>query len=208
MGHPTQLENSRHECAACAGLRYTSIHSPYFSDELYLPANNTASRPAKADNKSQPVQSFKSIHCSVLNGVLPLSTMVHSLLSFLQSSLCSVHYRATYSPQLQLNSLSGLESDRASHTAQLSTVQQHCISSWFTVITRLILVNRDFPLEVDCHLTWLLCSTLHKPSTFDRNAVTGTGWYWNYDCSSFAASTTHIRDLHILTRQLYGWISH
>ena len=35
-------------------------------------------------------------------------------------------YQATYSPQLQLSSLSGLAPDRESHTAQLSAMQQHC----------------------------------------------------------------------------------
>ena len=146
-GHPTQKEISPRECTACAGLRYTGSCSSYCCEKLYLPANT--GRPATAEDKSWPVQAFESIHCSALNGVVPLSTIAHSLLSALLTQLLSS--ALTEQPRW----FSTWES--VTHCPALHHTTLH-ISSRFTLITHLTLVNRAVPLEVECHLTWLLCS--------------------------------------------------
>lgn len=148
--HPAQKETFLCKCAACASLQYTSSHSPYCCDKLCLWANNTAGSSATADDKSQPVQSFKSIHCSVLNGVLPLSTIAHTMYIILLTHLLSA--APAEQPQWLSTWLSVTHCPALHHATTLH------VSSRFTFITYLTLVNWAVPLEVDCHLIWSLCS--------------------------------------------------
>ena len=95
-----------------------------------------------------------------------------------------MHYWANYSPQLQLNSFSGLEPDRASHTAQLSTVQQHCAYSADSLLS----LTRFFSTKI---FHWRLIVIWHDrsvPLCISQVLLTGTLWLAPADTGTMTAA--------------------